>query len=121
MAAPKFGSYIVDVHDLKKPFKCASCYFEFWSKEDLKDHIFSVHNGEIPFHCNACDAKFSQQENLETHINSIHEGKSSKLFKEVEKVDEKAVRKRSYEDSSLNYSQLTQDGKKTTKIQGMLI
>ena len=64
----RLKSYIVRIHEGKKPFKC-DCDLSFTSHQRLNEHVASVHeNKKLTFPCVNCNSSFTLKQWLNDHM-----------------------------------------------------
>ena len=70
-----YQTYMLNVHDRKKPFKCEVCQANFGQNCELKMHISRVHDNPKLYSCIICNLDFSKRNLLRNHVASVHEDK----------------------------------------------
>ncbi|UYV81154.1 hypothetical protein LAZ67_20000185 [Cordylochernes scorpioides] len=55
-------------YQMSKPFKCISCNYAGYFKQNLDRHVSIVHENNKPFKCQDCHKRFSTKQNLNNHL-----------------------------------------------------
>ena len=70
-----YQTYMLNVHDRKKPFKCEVCQANFGQNCELKMHISRAHDNPKLYSCNTCNEEFLKRTLLKNHVFYVHEDK----------------------------------------------